>query len=126
MQGIAKPRAALSAAGSSMVLGPACLAASEASEASTAADTPGTAPSAPSVCAGAAGSGRVGRLPVNVPADLCGGRPSGSPRPEHRPAAALFHGWGGEGESAAPSAPHGDGLGPAARREVPGGRASTE
>lgn len=90
MQGIAKPRPAPSAVGSRRVLGSACLTASDPSDAFAAA---AAAAAAPAACSGAAVSGRVGRLPVNMPVDLCGEDADGCRCGADGPAAALFQGW---------------------------------
>lgn len=87
MQGIAKPRPAPSAVGSRRVLGSACPTASDPSDAFAA------AAAAPAACSGAAVSGRVGRLPVNMPVDLCSEDADGCRCGADGPTAALFQGW---------------------------------
>ena len=121
MQGIAKRRPALSAAGSGHVLGPGRLATADAY---TVADAAAVA--APVRSGAGTRAGRVGRLPVNLPVDLCGGNPGeyrsdgrhphAAGHPDVQPA-ALFHGWTPGGAPDAPAAPH---------REIPGGRAAAE
>ena len=117
MQGIAKRRPTLSAAGSGRVLGAARLAMADAS-------TVAEAAAAPAPVLAGAGDGRIGRLPVNLPVDLCGGDLGGCRSEQEHPCfhpashpAALFCGWTPGG---APDTP------PTRHRDVPGSRAGTE
>ncbi len=113
MQGIAKRRPALSAAGSGHVLGSGRLAT---------ADACAVADAAAAAAPVRSGGGRVGRLPVNLPVDLCGGDPGEYRSDGQHPHAAghpagLFRGWTPGGAPDAPATP---------RREIPGGRAAAE